>query len=69
MEVKCANYWRFSVDCAKLSFEGYSRYQPNDETTEFSLRAYTYEVSEYKRTAFNLSVSNASFRGKTRRMK
>ncbi|OAD57020.1 hypothetical protein WN48_02819 [Eufriesea mexicana] len=50
-------------DCAKLTFEGYSRYQPNDETTEFSLRAYTYEVSEYKWTAFNLSVSNASFRG------
>lgn len=50
-------------DCTKLTFDGYSRYPPNGETAKFNLRAYTYEESGYKWTAFNFSVTNVDFRG------
>lgn len=59
----------FPLDCTKLTFDGYSRYPPNDETAKFNLHAYTYEESGYKWTAFNFSVTNVDFRGKNCRVK
>ncbi|XP_043791661.1 uncharacterized protein LOC122714412 isoform X1 [Apis laboriosa] len=50
-------------DCTKFTFEGYNHYPPNEDTTKFNLHAYIYEEFGNKVTAFNLSITNATFHG------